>query len=674
MNNSTKINIVFTLFFAISLNCISQKPVDDFMTILNSTQDEYLKLNTLDSITHILSKTDELSSIPYEVQFIDLALELKEYDKAAMSAIRVFYPYKYLKNDSEKSLAQLNKVLPYIDSISITKYKGGLYVKKAGAYFDSDTKKAIKNYDLAVKNYSDKDSIDIADAIYFKAQAHTMLGSYVDAIKSYKESYTYYENLNDTSYMLNVKNNMASLYNELNLTNEAQKTLNSVKEILKTTDDSNALINSMFEEANIFRIKKDFSKEEKKILQIDSILNTLDVKSQKYNFLKTNVILTKLYADRGDVKNATYYFNNLEKDIEYITNSEYTHLIYLNAKIKYLNLIGKHQQALESAKFMLKMANKINNFHEIQFAEGHLVDTYQKLNQQAKAFPHLLKMKELKDSIFNAQSTNSLLYFQSLFQTEENEKNLLVKQNEIELLEQSEKYTKRISIFGFVGLGLLSLALFLWVKRKSLLKEKKLQEDFTSELLNFQEQEKKRVSENLHDGLGQSLLLIKNKIVLNNDIETQKILDSVINEVHTISHGLHPFQLEELGLTEAIKSIIEQVSDNSETFISSDIEDINGIFTKKQELNIYRTVQESLNNMMKHSKAEACRVEIEKQKSKVKISIIDNGVGFDFTEEYSKIGSLGLKTLKERVRFLDGIMSFNSEKNKGTEMFITIPI
>jgi signal transduction histidine kinase len=91
-------------------------------------------------------------------------------------------------------------------------------------------------------------------------------------------------------------------------------------------------------------------------------------------------------------------------------------------------------------------------------------------------------------------------------------------------------------------------------------------------------------------------------------------------------------------------------------------------------VNIYRIVQESLSNIIKHAKAEASKVLVKKFANGITISIKDNGVGFDFAEKYKDKKSLGLKTLLERTKFLNGQMKVVSRKENGTSLEFKFPV
>ncbi len=173
--------------------------------------------------------------------------------------------------------------------------------------------------------------------------------------------------------------------------------------------------------------------------------------------------------------------------------------------------------------------------------------------------------------------------------------------------------------------------------------------------------------------MGQQLLLIKNNVVKTKDEDTKKLVETAIDEVRSISRNLHPFQLQELGITKAIEYTVNQIDENTSLFISSEIDNIDNIFTKKQEINLFRIIQEALSNVIKHANAEAGKVVVKRNPFMVNVSIRDNGVGFDFSEKYENIKSLGLKTLLERTKFLNGQMKVKSKKNNGTLLEFQFP-
>ena len=200
---------------------------------------------------------------------------------------------------------------------------------------------------------------------------------------------------------------------------------------------------------------------------------------------------------------------------------------------------------------------------------------------------------------------------------------------------------------------------------------------FSQELIETQENERKRIAGELHDSVGQSLSLIKNKIALikkgidkrDSLNELSDVVSNTIQEVRSISYGLRPFHLDILGLSQSIKSLIEDVSDSSDADFTMNIEDIDNLFSKEAEINLFRIVQECLNNISKHSKASLANVTIRRFDNLVEIMVNDNGIGIVNNNGNSGLGLIGIK---ERVNFLNGKLEIDQNKPKGTSIKISI--
>jgi signal transduction histidine kinase len=208
-------------------------------------------------------------------------------------------------------------------------------------------------------------------------------------------------------------------------------------------------------------------------------------------------------------------------------------------------------------------------------------------------------------------------------------------------------------------------------------------------MLESQENERSRIAANLHDSLGQSLLVIKNQAQLamqtDKDATTvQQRLDEIseiasqaVEEVRQITHDLRPYQLDRLGLTQAIRAITKRVAENSSIQFASHVDDIDGILGKDSEIHVYRIVQESLNNIIKHSDAAEATVVVKKQAAMISMSFRDNGRGFDanLLEAGGQANAgFGLGGIAERTKILGGKMGLESQPEKGTNLSITIPV
>ncbi|HKE23393.1 MAG TPA: sensor histidine kinase [Bryobacteraceae bacterium] len=200
---------------------------------------------------------------------------------------------------------------------------------------------------------------------------------------------------------------------------------------------------------------------------------------------------------------------------------------------------------------------------------------------------------------------------------------------------------------------------------------------FSRRLIESQEAERKRIAAELHDSLGQTLMVIKNQAVMalqqapgNNADHLREISASAshaIEEVRTIAYALRPYQLGRLGLTRAAASLIEKVADSSGIPFTSRLDSVDGLFGPQSETSLYRILQESLNNIVRHSSATQASVELARTGHAVSIRIADNGVGF--TPDQDSRG-LGLVGITERVRLLGGTSQIVSAPGRGTTIFI----
>ena len=222
---------------------------------------------------------------------------------------------------------------------------------------------------------------------------------------------------------------------------------------------------------------------------------------------------------------------------------------------------------------------------------------------------------------------------------------------------------------------------------------KKSEEDLrhlASKILTAQEQERKRLAIELHDGLGQSLSALKMYLrtiqrhlpkeaeEIREDFEdAQKMLRDTIEETRKISRGLSPTLLENLGLTAAVKYLLEEFSKHSKSQVTFDADDIQDLFPPHTQINLFRVCQEAINNIAKHSLATQVSVAIKRRDGSVNFCIKDNGVGFDFDqfrEEDLVEKGMGVAAMDERLRMIGAQLNILSQKGKGTEISFSIPI
>ena len=217
-------------------------------------------------------------------------------------------------------------------------------------------------------------------------------------------------------------------------------------------------------------------------------------------------------------------------------------------------------------------------------------------------------------------------------------------------------------------------------------------QELSGRLLMLQDEERRRVAGELHDGLGQSLAIIKNRALIGLQDQTnhERAMDQLgeiaetataaILEVREIAHNLRPYQLDRMGLVAAIKFMITRVSESTSLDLSAEMERIDGLLSPEAETSVYRIVQEGLNNVVKHSSATTARVEIKRTEGELAISVQDNGKGISPPEpstngaKNSARGGVGLAGIAERVRLLGGSFAIESQPSRGTTLTVHLEL
>ncbi len=212
--------------------------------------------------------------------------------------------------------------------------------------------------------------------------------------------------------------------------------------------------------------------------------------------------------------------------------------------------------------------------------------------------------------------------------------------------------------------------------------EEKLKLETFRQTSNAREEERRRISESLHNGLGQ--LLYAAKLSLRNlDLSleigshqymqarkaTEKLISEAILECRRISHELAPVFLEEHGLMAAIDDVRRHLFDGLKA--KCVYRNLEKPMSRYLELAVFRTVQELMLNVAKHAQARNCKVEIERLESGVHIHVEDDVIGFDTTNEAKMC--IGLSNIKRTTRLLEGRFKIESSINSGTSIDVFVP-
>jgi len=209
----------------------------------------------------------------------------------------------------------------------------------------------------------------------------------------------------------------------------------------------------------------------------------------------------------------------------------------------------------------------------------------------------------------------------------------------------------------------------------------------TARIVAIQEDERKRVSRELHDSISQLLVSARYGIenALSNSSKGSKVvppintsmkaLDTAITEVRRISMDLRPSVLDDMGLAAALKGLGADFAQHNMFDVKVNAQPVHNLLRDEAKTALYRVVQEALTNCAKHSDANIVTVKLSKTKTHVHLSIKDDGCGADYDEHSKHVTSgLGLRNMQERVDSFNGQIKFSNTKPHGFRVSVTIPV
>jgi two-component system, NarL family, sensor histidine kinase UhpB len=202
--------------------------------------------------------------------------------------------------------------------------------------------------------------------------------------------------------------------------------------------------------------------------------------------------------------------------------------------------------------------------------------------------------------------------------------------------------------------------------------------------LSAQEEERKRIARELHDGTAQTLAALRVRLRIARSLEDGEARNQLLErisgdlgeaaeELRRIAQGLRPPALDMLGLAPAIESYARGVGETAGVTTALDLQPVEGLLSPDAELALYRIVQEALSNVARHSNAGTVRVRLEREQRSVTARIEDDGRGFGVRAEMTN-GGLGLYGMQERAAYVGGSVEIESEPGRGVRVRVTIPV
>lgn len=324
-----------------------------------------------------------------------------------------------------------------------------------------------------------------------------------------------------------------------------------------------------------------------------------------------------------------------------------------------------------------------NNFSVFKRTGYELLSKfYEETGNSAKALEAYKKYHAANDSLQNADSKRMALDLDKKYETEKKEKQLLLQQSAI----RKKNTLNYILIGSIASLLLISLLAYRTYIQKRKIQEHKitqLQKEklllATQSIVKGQEEERNRLAQDLHDGLGGLLSGVKLQLgamkgnlilseehgrIFNNALSK---LDESISEMRRVAHNMMPEALMKLGLQQALQDYCDGLSSSQSFTINGEFHGLEKRLEPSTEVVVYRIVQELLNNAVKHSGASVILAQVMRQDNSLTITVEDNGQGF---EKEALLQGAGLKNIRSRVDYLKGQLDIQTTPGKGTSVHI----
>lgn len=670
------IKTTLILFFTLILSHFPGigQDLEHYRKRLETAQNNKSKLAALDSLIQLSNNSDANFEeyLNYSQMYIDLASEMESMEKAGYQIILLQTKLDTLKRISPETLPFFDKILEHPEQINDSVLKAQLYFHRGNLQAKKNPTLAITDLRQALRYFSKTDTVSRAETHLLRGELFVKKEEFILAYDDFNAAYRLFESIGKHHRMIKAQQGITNMFSANGFNEKAIEERNRLIQIAKAFNLNSYLAEEYYNQAADYRNLRDYDQSYENLLTAEKMAG--EYSSEIPTLIKIHSLFISHYSFNKQLDEAKKHLDLLESFQFNKEEDPLSEISYLNGRIQYLIAISEFPKALTLTQQKLRIAKRIRNREKIMESNLQLSEISYALQNYQTSMDYYRNAIAIKDSIYNKAKVNAFAYFQTLYETEKKERELLEQATSFSLLKKDNENFRRAMLLGAIAVFLGFAVILLYRNHLFTENRRKMQERFSQKLLLSQEQERKRISENLHDGVGQQLLVIKNRLIQSDDSETKKLLDDAIEEIRYISKDLHPFLLKELGITKAIEFTIHRIDENTKLFISTDIDNIDNLTTKENELNIYRIVQESLSNILKHAQAEAVKVSVKKIDNTILITFRDNGIGFDFNEKYEDAQSLGLKTLKERARFLNGTMKVTSKRNGGTIIEFQISI
>lgn len=627
-------------------------------------------------------------------QNLDSLLTVARQTKNDSVKIRMYnkIAFGYIFNNTDMALQVINEGKQYAKEVG---FKFGLteLVNTHGIYMDINGKSdsAAYYFTKALKMSKDHGFKNIESmCINNLGMFNWNRGNYDEALDYFFQSLKMDEALNSEKSTSSSLNNIGLIYQEMNLN---EKALEYHKKALKVREKYNLENEQIASHNNIGINLKDLGKVEEAILAYKkglALAKKLDNRIEYYKILDN---LANAYYEKGDNDFALEtYLEALKKKENYNGDERGMLSTYNNIATLY----NEKNLPKIAKRYADEGFNLVKKYPEIELVSADLYLTLAESNYMLGNYDQARQQKrtyiKLKDSIFSEKNAQKIADLEVKYETEKKEKEILIQR--AELAEQNLVIQQRnYQLYGLAFLTLiLSVLGFLFynqqkLKNKQLQKENELKDALLKiETQNKLQEQRLRISRDLHDNIGAQLTFIISSIdnlkygfdikdkKLTHKLETiSDFTSSTIYELRDTIWAMNKDKITFEDLQIRISNFIDHANLAAQNikfnFNVEDSVDNTMAFSSVKGMNIYRIIQEAINNAVKYAEASTINVNLSKIDNKMFISIKDNGKGFD--ENSVKLGN-GINNMKKRADDINAKLAIQSSINEGTDIILQV--
>ncbi|BBE16826.1 sensor histidine kinase [Aquipluma nitroreducens] len=594
--------------------------------------------------------------------------------------------YRFKSADSALIFGQ--QALQLASQINYSKGIAQAYNDMAIIYIDKANFRSATNYlNEAMKIREQlKDSLGIA-AIYNKlgiiAQKQ---GRLKDALQNQIEALKIYQNLKLNKYVGYTLNNIAIIHQNLGNNEKALEYHQRALEYRISLKDQEGEATSYGNMANLYARMHDTIQA---INYYEKAL-ALSRELKKDELICANLSnIGNIYMARKDYSKALGLFNESLQIKEKIGDAKGISSTLSRIGTVYTET-GRFKDASVALNHSLKMAKSAVVLEEELSALLGLAKLKALTHETDSSFVLMRQYIVLKDSVYDNRLKQQILDVQTQYETDKLEQDLYLIKKDKEFTEVKLQQRKtELWLLIFVMISITGAAIFLFYRhqqrQKAAANAERIQEQEAriNAVFQAQEEERRRIAKELHDGVGQTISAIKmnyqslsgkaaEKELAPEFEKIGKMLENAGTEVRNISHQMIPKELEQFGLIPAIEGMLNLHLGNSPLKVEFEHSGFVERIGQHVELVLFRVLQELISNVIKHSQARQVSVQLIKLNTHVVMNVTDDGIGFD--AESKEKGGIGLLNMASRIDAIKGHLHFESEQGKGTTVTIRTPI